>query len=152
SVIPCRRQVLHGLLTRSPLYSRSCPLFRVRLACLIHAASVRSEPGSNSPWEKNGDRATGRSLPLGSIARKIKPVRTPYGAGRRGPRASSQSHVRYSVLKEQRKRRPSPNGKGERATYRADSAMSTRRLRSGGFLPCGNCNIGGAVTPVNPRR
>ena len=24
--------------------------FRVRLACLIHAASVRSEPGSNSPW------------------------------------------------------------------------------------------------------
>jgi len=24
----------------------------VRLACLIHAASVRSEPGSNSPYEK----------------------------------------------------------------------------------------------------
>jgi hypothetical protein len=47
---PARRQVLHALLTRSPLYSRGCPLFRVRLACLIHAASVRSEPGSNSPF------------------------------------------------------------------------------------------------------
>ena len=50
---PSQRQVAHALLTRSPLYSRSCPLFRVRLACLIHAASVRSEPGSNSPWSKN---------------------------------------------------------------------------------------------------
>ena len=29
------------------------PDFRVRLACLIHAANVRSEPGSNSPWYEN---------------------------------------------------------------------------------------------------
>jgi hypothetical protein len=36
------------LLTRSPLYSRSCPRFLVRLACVRHAASVDSEPGSNS--------------------------------------------------------------------------------------------------------
>jgi hypothetical protein len=36
------------LLTRSPLYSRGCPLFLVRLACVRHAASVDSEPGSNS--------------------------------------------------------------------------------------------------------
>ena len=34
------------LLTRTPLYS-GCP-FRVRLACVRHAASVDSEPGSNS--------------------------------------------------------------------------------------------------------
>ena len=46
---PTRRQVSYALLTRSPLYSRYCYLFRVRLACLIHAANVRSEPGSNSP-------------------------------------------------------------------------------------------------------
>ena|GEM_PF-6463412 len=36
------------LLTRTPLYSRGCPRFLVRLACVRHAASVDSEPGSNS--------------------------------------------------------------------------------------------------------
>ena len=36
----------HVLLTRAPLSDRS---HSVRLACLIHAASVRSEPESNSP-------------------------------------------------------------------------------------------------------
>jgi hypothetical protein len=45
---PTRRQVSHVLLTRSPLYSRGCPRFLVRLACVRHAASVDSEPGSNS--------------------------------------------------------------------------------------------------------
>ncbi len=43
-----RRQIIHGLLTRPPLYSRSENRFRVRLACVKHAASVHSEPGSNS--------------------------------------------------------------------------------------------------------
>ena len=37
------------LLTRSPLYSSPCGDFLARLACVRHAASVRSEPGSNSP-------------------------------------------------------------------------------------------------------
>ncbi len=45
------RQVVHVLLTRSPVYSLSCPNFLPRLACLRHAASVRSEPGSNSPYK-----------------------------------------------------------------------------------------------------
>ena len=36
------------LLTRSPLYSSPCGDFLVRLACVRHAASVDSEPGSNS--------------------------------------------------------------------------------------------------------
>ena len=35
------------LLTRSPLYSYPEGHFRARLACLIHTANVRSEPGSN---------------------------------------------------------------------------------------------------------
>ena len=43
-------QVLHVLLTLSPLDALLHP---VRLACLIHAASVHSEPGSNSPLRKN---------------------------------------------------------------------------------------------------
>ena len=42
-------QVIYALLTRAPLYSSSEELFLVRLACVKHAASVRSEPGSNSP-------------------------------------------------------------------------------------------------------
>ena len=41
-------QVAHVLLTRSPLvYPRRG--LTVRLACVRHAASVRPEPGSNSP-------------------------------------------------------------------------------------------------------
>ena len=43
------RYVIHVLLTRPPLYSSSEDNFRARLACVRHAASVRSEPGSNSP-------------------------------------------------------------------------------------------------------
>ena len=46
---PIQGQVAHVLLTHSPLYSPPEGDFRVRLACLIHAASVHSEPGSNSP-------------------------------------------------------------------------------------------------------
>jgi hypothetical protein len=40
-------QVSHVLLTLLPLYSLPEGNFRARLACLIHAASVHSEPGSN---------------------------------------------------------------------------------------------------------
>ena len=36
------------LLTRTPLYLGTEAPFRVRLACVRHAASVDSEPGSNS--------------------------------------------------------------------------------------------------------
>src|SRR5438552_11163901 len=44
----CEGQIAHVLLTRSPLeYSRRS--LSARLACVRHAASVRPEPGSNSP-------------------------------------------------------------------------------------------------------
>ena len=45
---PSKRQVVYVLLTRLPLrnYRNN---FSVRLACVRHAASVRPEPGSNSP-------------------------------------------------------------------------------------------------------
>ncbi len=43
---PAQRQITHVLLTRSPLYYSEESL--VRLACVRRAASVRSEPGSNS--------------------------------------------------------------------------------------------------------
>ena len=45
-LFPSQRQITHVLLTRAPLYYSEEPL--VRLACVRRAASVRSEPGSNS--------------------------------------------------------------------------------------------------------
>ena len=47
------RQVVYVLLTRAPLYSPPEGSFLVRLACVKHAASVRSEPGSNSCVQSN---------------------------------------------------------------------------------------------------
>ena len=47
---PSQRQVVYALLTRLPLESQEQALnLLVRLACVKHAASVRPEPGSNSP-------------------------------------------------------------------------------------------------------
>ncbi len=43
----CSGYVTHTLRTLSPRYSPSCPGFGARLAWVSHAASVRSEPGSN---------------------------------------------------------------------------------------------------------
>ena len=42
-------QVAYALLTRSPVYLFSEENVLLRLACVKHAASVRPEPGSNSP-------------------------------------------------------------------------------------------------------
>ena len=44
---PIRRQVAHALLTRPPLLHPRRD-FAVRLECVMHAASVHPEPGSNS--------------------------------------------------------------------------------------------------------
>ena len=77
-----RRQVAHVLLTRPPLYSPEG--FRVRLACVRHAASVRSEPGSNSP------KTT--AYPYGQTALVRK----------NGPKLPARRPVtRYSIVKEQ---------------------------------------------------
>ena len=48
---PSSGQVVHIFLTLSPLYLQPFGCFLVRLACLIHAANVRSEPGSNPSLE-----------------------------------------------------------------------------------------------------
>ena len=48
---PAERSVIQLLLTRAPLYSYC--YFLVRLACLRHAASVHSEPESNSLFQRN---------------------------------------------------------------------------------------------------
>src|SRR6185312_4630206 len=51
-------QVTHVLLTRSPLvYPQRGPT--ARLACVKHAASVRPEPGSNSPTKTGSHKHPG---------------------------------------------------------------------------------------------
>ena len=51
----CEGQIAHVLLTRSPLvYSRRS--LTARLACVKHAASVRPEPGSNSPLKTTEEK------------------------------------------------------------------------------------------------
>src|SRR5687768_632422 len=70
-------QVPHVLLTRSPLGLPQCChwLDLVRLACVKHAASVRPEPGSNSPsrssapeGRKSGEPAVGLTSPSDRLA------------------------------------------------------------------------------------
>jgi hypothetical protein len=60
---PSRRQLDYVLLARPPRYS-PCG-FHVRLACLIHAANVRSEPGSNP--------SLGRCSSLGVASPRSRP-------------------------------------------------------------------------------
>ena len=62
-------QITHVLLTRSPLEHPRRGL-SVRLACVKHAASVRPEPGSNSP-NKNPSQNEANSI------RTIQPKQTP---------------------------------------------------------------------------
>ena len=65
-------QVAHVLLTRSPLvYPRRG--LTVRLACVKHAASVRPEPGSNSPLKSIGiDLSVELTVSTSSIADQIQ--------------------------------------------------------------------------------
>lgn len=65
-----RGQITHVLLTRSPLeYHRSG--LSARLACVKHAASVRPEPGSNSPLKNNTT-----TTPNGAAMEKEMPDKT----------------------------------------------------------------------------
>jgi hypothetical protein len=77
-LFPTTRQVTHVLLTRPPLTRRF-----VRLACLIHSASVCPEPGSNSPKKK-----------------LLNPIRRPVQVPKRVPELFS--FVRYPVVKVRR--------------------------------------------------
>ncbi len=68
-LFPIGGQIAHVLRTRAPCAIPYCYGTRTRLACVKHAASVRSEPGSNSrlkpvAWaKKNAPIFIGASLP-----------------------------------------------------------------------------------------
>ncbi len=62
-----RGRVPHALRTLSPLPGQARG---VRLACLIHAASVHSEPGSNSPLSKSRPDDSGSTSSLAPADQK----------------------------------------------------------------------------------
>ena len=66
------------LLTRSPLIqNQQADPFTVRLACVKHAASVRPEPGSNSPNKTNKTRPqpTTNSQPEPTVSTTVQKTR-----------------------------------------------------------------------------
>ena len=68
-LFPTRRKITHALLTRS-LLSWGLPPLSAQLACVRHAASVDSEPGSNSPVKTVSDSRL--------VARVKKLLRAPF--------------------------------------------------------------------------
>ncbi len=66
---PTTMHVTHVLLTRAPLYYRTEARILVRLACVRHAASVRSEPGSNSPV--NSGKSSSISQPAKDLRHRL---------------------------------------------------------------------------------
>ena len=96
-------QVIHVLLTRAPVYSPSCPDFLPRLACLRHAASVRSEPGSNSPCKLIiSSRTDAATASIGTDRPQLyKKPKKPDGLGPTfDPRRPIKGMHYYSVFKD----------------------------------------------------
>ena len=146
-LFPSTRQVSHALLTRSPLYSRSKLLFHVRLACLIHAASVRSEPGSNSPWYENMEIMRGlspRMDQLQGITCHDEQHRPP---GKDLP--GFRSHVRYSVFKDRRHVKRLPRCEKRTGNLASTAVGVNRVVLRGGLCSCSTGNIGRPDVGVN---
>ena len=112
-----RRQVAHVLLTRSPLYLPEG--FRVRLACVRHAASVRSEPGSNSPIEIH-ERDCAEAQTAGCPAAFPSLYEQ---LGNYGTRSSSVTHpIRFSKI------RFPPKRGDERIEYRGLTVLVNQKV------------------------
>src|SRR6476469_660916 len=78
----CDGQIAHVLLTRSPLvYPRRG--LTARLACVKHAASVRPEPGSNSPLKSSDGRSEDRIIDSWSIPARVGPRKSGTGSYQR---------------------------------------------------------------------
>ena len=148
------RQVVYVLLTRAPLYLRPERRVRVRLACVRHAASVRSEPGSNSWFDAvcHLYPALKSRLPPGTGHPAPRPrlnPRGPYGRSSNKPwmranrarfRSSLTSHSKVDACRfscQRSRRLPRPAGPGAAA---ACSACHPRGAPRSSF-PSGTYNI-----------
>src|SRR5216683_4686820 len=70
-LFPIEGQIAHVLRTRAPCAIPYCYGTRTRLACVKHAASVRSEPGSNSRLNLVAWRKKSRDLHPRQPAKRI---------------------------------------------------------------------------------
>ena len=134
------RQVTHVLLTRSPLtrLRRNEP---VRLACVKHAASVRPEPGSNSPNKpgknnsKNPDEGIQYSSSTGLNRHTVEfsnNTRTPITRLNQQTRSEGQLSSRLSCSSVEPSHSPHQREVSARATcalYPVRFAMSSRSAR-----------------------
>ena len=159
-LFPFPRQVTHVLLTRSPLYSRPEGHFRARLACIRHAASVHSEPGSNSPvescmrsvpWHRHEAqrrysgigrlrkrvpegyrrrRAETASRPIPAPARFVLSLSDVISDGRRGRRESTRTLPLFSFQRTGVCWPRAPKGRAASDAARCDLPASRRGLLS----------------------
>ena len=134
-----RGQVTHVLLTRSPLIqNQQAGPFTVRLACVKHAASVRPEPGSNSPNKTNKTRPqpTTNSQPEPTVSTTVQKTRP-------GPTQPQKNKGQANQNKTNPKRphttkiTRSPQGHGIKnmTHYRVLKQHTHRDLRPG-RIPC----------------
>src|ERR1700732_4638266 len=92
-------QITHVLLTRSPLEYLRRDL-SVRLACVKHAASVRPEPGSNSPNknssinEVNLQSEIPDKTPLTGIKKRPYPHT---GGARYGQKTTTNKNTKHTI-------------------------------------------------------
>ena len=130
-------QVTHVLLTRSPLIPAR-KRFTVRLACVKHAASVRPEPGSNSPLMIITSRPTVLEYNPGGRQRCQKshlasrPC-TPTGVEGRLPTMCS----RHSDHRSTRSAGPRSHGITIRHTLLSSQETDARTTRPGTYVPIG---------------
>jgi len=146
-LFPSRRQLDYVLLARPPLYS-PCG-FRVRLACLIHAANVRSEPGSNPSLERSVQfscRFSRRLAPAGWLSALNSTPPTPSGkpAGAAEPNSGRLAHTLSFEATQNVKDRPAPacsahvRGREKVASNRLGSRPAFTFLL---HLPSGACEV-----------
>ena len=137
-VVPEQRAGSHALLTRAPLGSSSENKYLVRLACVRRAASVRSEPGSNSQFRQAihhhqstaAPAPTNRSRSRSETTTSSHDQTSPLGAEKRAsPDAQANSKRRrlhIPSIKQTTMR------KNERAAFRRhETAAARKRYRVG---------------------
>ena len=134
-----RGQVTHVLLTRSPLIHthQKGRRFTVRLACVKHAASVRPEPGSNSPNKTNKTRPqpTTNSQPepkVSTTVQKTRPGPTqPHNKGQANQNKTKPQQPHTTNIM----RSPQGHGIKNMTHYRVLKQHTHRDLRPG-RIPC----------------
>ena len=137
-----RGQVTHVLLTRSPLIHthQKGRRFTVRLACVKHAASVRPEPGSNSPNKTNKQAPTNHkhSQPEPKVSTTVQKTRPGPTQPPKHKNPESQANQNKTSPKKPHTTMRSPQGHGIKnmTHYRVLTQHTQRDLSGVDFFAC----------------